>query len=76
MSCKFYNGKTGIVTSFITSNQTLLPNPYSFSTDAHFYYKVKLNRNDYTYTILDMNNNRVGTTASQSIKYWQYFNAP
>ena len=76
MSCKFYNGKTGIVTSFITSNQTILPNPYSFSTATHFYYKIKLNRNDYTYTVYNINDVRVGTTVLQPIKYWQYFNAP
>ena len=47
MSCKFYNGKTGIVTSFLNTPQNNLPTPYSFPTEEYFYYRVKLNQNNY-----------------------------
>jgi len=76
MSCKFYNGKTGIVTSFLNTPQNNLPTPYSFPTEEYFYYRVKLNQNNYTYTIYDKLNSRIGATSPSSIKFYEYFNSP
>ena len=77
MSCKFYNGKTGVITSFLNQSQNTLPNPYTFAPETVFYYKVTLNRNDYTYTIFNTTTNlRVGTTENNGITFWQYINKP
>ena len=74
MTAKFYNGKSGEVISFLNTDQNLIPNPYSFKTEDYFYYKVKLNRNDYTYKVENLSTGRVGLT-NTPIRFWQYFNA-
>ena len=73
MSCKFYNGKTGVITSFINQSQNALPNPYTFAPEIFSYYKISLDRTDYTYTVLDMTSNRVGIPQNP-ITFWQYTN--
>jgi len=76
MSCKFYNGKTGVVTSFLNTPQTSLPTPYSFPTQNYFYYRVELNKNNYTYTMYNATNDRVGATQNTSLNFYEYFNSP
>ena len=77
MSAKFYNGKSGEVTQFINKAQNTLPNPYAFTPEELFYYRVNLNRDKYSYTIFDTHTNlRVGTSDDNRIKFYQYFNSP
>jgi hypothetical protein len=74
MSAKFYNGKTGRVTSCITVDQNTLPNPYSFDLQDYLYYQVTLNQLRYEYTVSNGAGNRLGIDPLTPIRYWQYFN--
>jgi len=73
MSAKFYNGKTGVITSFINQSQNTLPNPFNFTPENFSYYKITLDRINYTYTMFDSSNNRAGIP-SNPIIFWQYIN--
>ncbi len=77
MSAKFYNGKSGEVTQFINKPQNTLPNPFVFSPEEFFYYRVNLNRDRFSYTVVNtQTNQRVGTSVNNSINFYQYFNSP
>ena len=49
---------------------------HSFDPTAFLYYRVQLNKTNYTYKILDMfSGTRVGTgPGAASIQYWEYIN--
>jgi len=74
MSAKFYNGKTGRVTSFITVDQNTLPNPYSFDLQNYLYYQVTLNQLRQQYSVSNSIGTRIGVDPLSPIRYWQYFN--
>tara|TARA_Y100001937_G_scaffold32761_1_gene46724 strand:+ start:8117 stop:9139 length:1023 start_codon:yes stop_codon:yes gene_type:complete len=77
MSAKFYNGKSGEVTQFLNKPQNTLSNPFVFKPEENFYYRVNLNRDRFTYSVFNtQTNSRVGTTADNRIKFYQYFNSP
>jgi len=80
MSCKFFNAKTGLVTNFINKPQNELGNkPFTISPEDNYYYRVKLDRDNYTYKVFStVDNARRGYSdgVNVPIKFYQYFNSP
>jgi hypothetical protein len=73
MKSKFFNGKTGSYVVMTNTPQNLiLPTPYNFDPSVYFYYEVNFDYNDFTYTILDNNGNRIGT--NNPINWYEYIN--
>ncbi len=73
MKAKFFNGKTGSYVVMTNTPQNLiLPTPYNFDPTVYFYYEVNFDYNDFTYTILDNNGNRIGT--NNPINSYEYIN--
>jgi hypothetical protein len=84
MSCKFYNAKIGQFIKMMTGkgNNTLdLTNgpqalitgdKFNFDNTQYFYYTVKLNYIDQTYTILNTSGQRLGVEIP--IKWYEYVN--
>jgi hypothetical protein len=79
MSCKFFNGKTGqfiSMTNKCQGSNILSSNRFNFDSKKYFYYKVKLNYNDFTYQIFDYTSGtdvRVGNTQNP-INWFEYLN--
>jgi hypothetical protein len=73
MSAKFFNGRDGRVTRFTNVLPTSLPNPTSFDPALNMYYKLILDKNNFTYWIEDLLGNRVGTNTTP-IEFWEYIN--
>jgi hypothetical protein len=77
MAAKFFNGKTGEFVKMINTPQSSIITSYKFNPSTHFYYKVKLDYNDYTYEVFDYtsqaNEVRIGSTTNP-IKWYQYVN--
>jgi hypothetical protein len=46
----------------------------SFDPTAYLYYRVQLNKTNYTYKVLNMAGVRVGIDALTPIEYWEYIN--
>lgn len=74
MTAKFFNARVGGFMRMMTAPQSIIPNKFNFNTSQYFYYKVELDYSDFTYSIYDYNNIRVGT--SSSIKWYEYVNQP
>ena len=74
MSAKFYNGRNGKVTRFTNVLPTTLPNQTSFNPEFNMYYRLKLDKNNFTYWIEDLGGTRVGTSISTPIEFWEYIN--
>jgi len=72
MSAKFFNARVGGFMRMMTVPQTTLPNKFLFDTSVFFYYRVELDYTNYTYSIFNSTNNRVGTTST--IKWYEYVN--
>ena len=74
MSAKFFNARVGGFMRMMTTPQSIIPNKFNFNTSQYFYYKVELDYTDFTYSVYDYNNIRVGTDSS--IKWYEYVNQP
>ena len=64
MTAKFYNAKDGTVIDFV--NQTLSPST-PIVEESHIYYKVIIDRTDYSYQVFDFYGSqgaRIGETGS------------
>lgn len=72
MSAKFFNAKTGQFVRMLNRPQSEIPNKFNFSKTDYHYYKVILNYENYTYTIYNNSNNRVGNT--NPINWFEYIN--
>jgi hypothetical protein len=77
MAAKFFNGKTGEFVKMTNTPQSSIGTRYNFNPSRYFYYKVKLDYNDYTYEVFDytsqVNEVRIGSTTNP-IKWYQYVN--
>jgi hypothetical protein len=79
MSAKFFNGSTGQFIRLINKSQggtNLSSNRFSFDSDIYFYYKLKLNYDDYTYEVFDSTTGqdvRVGGV-NNPINWYEYIN--
>lgn len=74
MSAKFFNARVGGFMRMMNAPQSIIPNKFNFDTNKYFYYKVNIDYSDFTYSVYDSNNVRVGTTGS--IKWYEYVNQP
>ena len=75
MSCKFYNGRTGKIHRMINTPPPTLFNEYNFDREKRLYYRVQLDKNDYTYRVFDYNTNvRVGLDETNEIMFYEYNN--
>ena len=74
MSSKFYNGRDGEVSRFTTVDPSTIPNPISFDTANNMYYKLILDKNNFTYWVEDLAGTRVGTDINNPIEFWEYIN--
>lgn len=72
MSAKFFDGRLGVFVKMMSVPQSSLPDRFNFDSKKYFYYKVKLNRDNYTYSVFDLNNVRIGET--NPIKWYEYVN--
>lgn len=72
MSAKFFNARVGGFMRMMNAPQTTLPNKFLFDTSVFFYYRVELDYTNYTYSIFNSTNSRVGTTST--IKWYEYVN--
>ena len=52
----------------------LIPNPTSFDPSNNMYYRLKLDKNNFTYWIEDLSGTRVGTDINTPIEFWEYIN--
>jgi hypothetical protein len=71
MTAKFYNGVDGSIVDFTNSR---LLNTTEVSEFADLYYKVVINKNDYTYKIYNYDgeqNERIGHGLSNSINFYE-----
>jgi hypothetical protein len=74
MTAKFFNGNTGEFIKMMTTEQSTMSNPYDFSPEEYFYYKVDLDYETQTYQVFNYpNGDRVGTI-SNPIKWYEYLN--
>ena len=74
MTAKFFNGNTGEFIKMMSVEQSTLGNPYDFSPEEYFYYKVDLDYETQPYQIFNYpNGDRVGTV-SNPIKWYEYIN--
>lgn len=79
VSAKFFNGSTGQFIRLMNTNQGSPQISFTktlFKEEIYFYYKLKLNYNDYTYEIFDYKTGtdvRVGSELNP-IKWYQYVN--
>tara|TARA_R110002051_G_scaffold310149_2_gene383110 strand:- start:281 stop:1234 length:954 start_codon:yes stop_codon:yes gene_type:complete len=77
ITAKFFNARDGVITRFLNQLPPTTPanNMNSFDPTAFLYYRVQLNKTNYTYKILDMFSGiRVGTSPASPIEYWEYIN--
>jgi len=74
MSAKFYNGRDGEVTRFTNVLPTSIPNQISFDPATNMYYRLLLDKNNFTYWIEDLAGTRVGTNINTPIEFWEYIN--
>jgi len=76
LSAKFFNARDGVITRFLNQVPTSIPTfeQNSFDPTAYLYYRVQLNKKNYTYKILDLTGIRVGTSPLTPIQYWEYIN--
>jgi len=74
MSCKFYNGRDGTITRFTNVIPTSIPNSLSFNPSVFLYYRLKIDKRNFTYWLEDLQGNRVGTTINTPIQFWEYVN--
>ncbi len=72
MSAKFFSGRQGVFIRMMNRPQSTLSDKFIFNANDYFYYKVTLDYSDYTYSVFDGNNVRVGTNSS--IKWYEYVN--
>ena len=72
MSAKFFNARVGGFMRMMNTPQSSLTSKFLFDTNKYFYYRVELDYNKYTYSVYDINNQRVGT--SSAIKWYEYIN--
>lgn len=74
MSAKFFSASSGGFIRMINAPQSTLSNRFNFDGRKYFYYKVELDYNNWTYSIYNNSNTRVGTTSP--IKWYEYVNQP
>jgi hypothetical protein len=73
MTAKFFDARLGVFVKMMNVPQasTLVPSLFRFNPEDFFYYEVRLDYNEKTYEVWDVNG-RVGTTSS--IKWYEYIN--
>ena len=76
MTAKFFDARNGNFIKMTNSPQTSLVSnaKFNFPQENFYYYKVKLNYQDFSYVVYDMNDNRVGATST--INWYEYVNPP
>jgi len=72
MTAKFFSGRQGVFIRMMNRPQSTLSNKFVFNGSDYFYYKVVLDYNDFTYSVFDTNDVRVGTNSP--IKWYEYIN--
>lgn len=72
MSCKFYNAKTGSFVRMMNKPQSNLSDNSNFDSTIYYYYKLKFDYNNKTYSIFDFSDNRVGGQ-DKPINWFEYF---
>lgn len=78
MTAKFFNGKTGNFVKMMNKPQsTITGDKYNFDQEKYFYYKVKLDYNDFSYKMYDISNSNMLQVGDETnpIKWYNYFNA-
>lgn len=71
MSAKFFNGKDGTYTKFITETQDNFSNRYNVP-NLNFYYKIRFDYVNYYYTI----SNSTGGNPISTVTWYEYENPP
>jgi hypothetical protein len=71
MKAKFFDGLTGQYTRFTNQPQSNFANQYKVSNNS-FYYRVNFNYNNYTYSIINPNNN----SSVHNAQWYEYINPP
>ena len=76
ITAKFFNARDGVITRFLNQLPSGIPaiEKNSFDPTAYLYYRVQLNKTNYTYKVLNMAGVRVGIDALTPIEYWEYIN--
>jgi len=75
MSAKFYDAKLGVFVKMMNEPQNASGTGYyNFNGADKFYYRVDMDYSNQTYKVYDMNNNRVGDSETNSIKWYEYVN--
>ena len=76
LSAKFFNARDGVITRFLNQIPSSIPTfaQNSFDPTAYLYYRVQLNKTNYTYKVLDLSGTRVGIDPLTPIQYWEYIN--
>ncbi len=72
MTAKFFSGRQGVFIRMMNRPQSTLSDKFVFNGSDYFYYKVVLDYNDFTYSVFDTNDVRVGTNSP--IKWYEYIN--
>lgn len=72
MSAKFFDAKLGVFVKMMNAPQSTLTLPYGFDEKLYFYYKVVLNYDEKTYSVLNLQNQRVDNGVP--IKWYEYVN--
>jgi hypothetical protein len=74
VSAKFFNAKIGEFVRFMTTPQVSLGTPFTFNKSQYFYHKVMLDYNTYEYVVETMGGQRIGDSATNPIKWYEYVN--
>ena len=73
MSCKFFNAKIGQFQRFTNIPQSQMASKFNFRKEDVFYYKVFLNYQNYTYSIFNEFENKIGDNLNP-INWYIYIN--
>lgn len=73
VSCKFFNAKIGQFQRFTNIPQSQMASKFNFRKEDVFYYKVKLDYENYKYSYFNENDNKIGN-ASNPINWYIYVN--
>lgn len=75
MSAKFFDGKQGVFVRMTNTPQPqILPNKFTFNTANYFYYRVKLDYNNFTYQVFDTTGTLRMGSPQLPIKWYEYVN--
>lgn len=68
MTAKFYNAKNGTILDFTNTSFDV---NYQINEETDMYYKVVINKTDYSYQIYDLNDDRKGNGYGNAIKFYE-----